>query len=617
LLMMLQLPGSAALSGFRLDKLLLRLRQSEPRVRQLSARYQHFVDLSEPLGTERRRLLERLLDDGGEAQPVSAATTAHHELVVLPRLGTVSPWSSKATDIVHVCGISEVRRVERGTLYRLGVDAALGEDELLRLGALLHDRMTETVHADLQSAEQLFTRPSAAPLSTIPIRRDGRTALEAADRRLSLALSREEMEYLLEAYARYGRDPTDVELMMFAQANSEHCRHKIFNAQFSVDGVAQPLSLFGMIKNTYARSPAGVLSAYKDNAAVIAGPIGQRFFADPLSRRYGYHQEPIDILAKVETHNHPTAISPFPGASTGAGGEIRDEGATGRGAKPKAGLTGFSVSNLHIPEFAQPWEAPPARSPRISSALDIMLDGPIGACAFNNEFGRPGILGYFRTFEQRVAGDPPGVTRGYHKPIMLAGGLGNIRRAQVDKGEVPAGANLVVLGGPALLIGLGGGAASSLGSGASSLDLDFASVQRGNPEMQRRAQEVIDRCWALGGDNPIRLIHDVGAGGSPTRCPRPWRTAGGAALSNCARCRPTKPACRHLSCGAMRRRNATYCASTTTDSSDSRSSARASAARMRSSGVPPATGVWSLPIAPSATGRWICRSTCCWACHRA
>jgi phosphoribosylformylglycinamidine synthase len=517
--MMLQLPGSAALSGFRLDKLLRRLREAELRVRGVSARYQHFVDLEEPLGGAQRQLLERLLDDGGVALPANAAAAAQHELLVLPRAGTVSPWSSKATDIAHVCGISAVRRIERGTLYRLDADGALRGDELLGLGALLHDRMTESVHADLRSAGQLFSRPSAAPLSTVPLGRDGRAALEAADRRLSLALSAEEIEYLLDAYARYGRDPTDVELMMFAQANSEHCRHKIFNAQFTVDGEVQPLSLFAMIKNTYARSPAGVLSAYQDNAAVIAGSIGQRFFADPATRRYAYHQEPIDILAKVETHNHPTAISPFPGASTGAGGEIRDEGATGRGAKPKAGLTGFSVSNLHIPDFPQPWEAPPARSPRISSPLEIMLDGPIGACAFNNEFGRPGILGYFRTFEQRVAGDPPGVTRGYHKPIMLAGGLGNIRRAQIDKGEVPRGARLVVLGGPALLIGLGGGAASSLGSGASSLDLDFASVQRGNPEMQRRAQEVIDCCWALGPDNPIRLIHDVGAGGLANAVP--------------------------------------------------------------------------------------------------
>ncbi|MBS0395338.1 MAG: phosphoribosylformylglycinamidine synthase, partial [Proteobacteria bacterium] len=340
-----------------------------------------------------------------------------------------------------------------------------------------------------------------------------------ADARLGLALSPDEIDYLCAAYARLGRDPTDVELMMFAQANSEHCRHKIFNADWVVDGEPQPKSLFAMIRNTHARSPAGVLSAYRDNAAVIEGSVAERLYAAPRGGAYAYEREPIDILMKVETHNHPTAISPFPGAATGSGGEIRDEGATGRGAKPKAGLTGFTVSNLRIPGFVQPWEGPESKSPRIASALEIMLEGPLGACAFNNEFGRPGINGYFRTFEQRVAGDPPGVTRGYHKPIMIAGGLGNIRRRHVEKADLPPGAKIVVLGGPAMLIGLGGGAASSVGSGASAADLDFASVQRGNPEMQRRAQEVIERCVALGDDNPILLIHDVGAGGLSNAVP--------------------------------------------------------------------------------------------------
>ncbi len=354
---------------------------------------------------------------------------------------------------------------------------------------------------------------------TIPLLATGRAALVEADRRLGLALSADEIDYLVDAYGRLARDPTDVEIMMFAQANSEHCRHKIFNASWTLDGETQDKSLFAMIRNTHAVSPQGVLSAYSDNAAVLAGPPGARLAPDPVSGVYGYVDEPIDILIKVETHNHPTAISPFPGAATGSGGEIRDEGATGRGGRPKAGLVGFSVSNLRIPSRVQPWEGEAAKSPRIASALDIMIEAPLGAAAFNNEFGRPNLAGYFRSFEQRLAGDPAGVVRGYHKPIMIAGGLGNLRREHVFKSEVPAGAHVVVLGGPAMLIGLGGGAASSLGSGASTEDLDFASVQRGNPEMQRRAQEVIDRCTALGADNPILLIHDVGAGGLSNAVP--------------------------------------------------------------------------------------------------
>jgi phosphoribosylformylglycinamidine synthase len=512
---MLLLPGALALSRFRLDKLLAALRLVDPRVASLTAHFQHFVDVGRPLSAAEARCLARLLES--DVAPEPPATGAR--LVVMPRAGTISPWSSKATDIAHVCGLDAVRRIERGTLFTLGPAAALGREALTRVAAVLHDRMTETVGFELDDARQLFVSEAPRRLTTVPLGSDGRAALVAADTHLGLALSPDEIDYLLAAYARLGRDPTDVELMMFAQANSEHCRHKIFNADWIVDGEREPKSLFAMIRNTTAQSPGGVLSAYRDNGAVIEGSSAERLTADPATGRYHYSREAVDIVIKVETHNHPTAIAPFPGAATGSGGEIRDEGATGRGAKPKAGLTGFTVSNLRIPGWAQPWEGPEARSPRIATPLQIMLDGPVGAAAFNNEFGRPGILGYFRTYEQRVAGDPPGVVRGYHKPIMIAGGLGNVRREHIDKAEVPPGAKLVVLGGPAMLIGLGGGAASSVGSGASSGDLDFASVQRGNPEMQRRAQEVIDRCWALGEDNPILLIHDVGAGGLSNAVP--------------------------------------------------------------------------------------------------
>ncbi len=437
----------------------------------------------------------------------------------MPRPGTISPWSSKATDIAHVCGLGAVLRIERGVEYSIGIDGRPDEAALHALAAPLHDRMTEAVLLDARQAAELFATHAPRPLAHIPLSTRGRDALVEADRALGLALSADEIDYLVAAYERLARDPTDVEIMMFAQANSEHCRHKIFNADWLIDGVAQPKSLFAMIRNTHAVSPAGVLSAYQDNAAVLEGPVGARLMADPGSGEYRYVEEPVDILIKVETHNHPTAISPFPGAATGSGGEIRDEGATGRGGKPKAGLVGFSVSNLCIPGRARPWEGTTGRPGRIASALEIMLDGPLGAAAFNNEFGRPNVAGYFRTLEQRVDGDPEGVLRGYHKPIMIAGGLGNLRREHVLKSEVPAGAHLVVLGGPAMLIGLGGGAASSVGSGASSEDLDFASVQRGNPEMQRRAQEVIDRATALGADNPILLVHDVGAGGLSNAVP--------------------------------------------------------------------------------------------------
>src|SRR4029079_4976371 len=395
------------------------------------------------------------------------------EIVIVPRFGTISPWSSKATDIAHVCGLDAVRRIERGIVWTLCAATPLTRAELEILAAPLFDRMTETALFARADAARLFAHEQTRPLRTVSLA-TGRAALVKANTELGLALSDDEIDYLVKNFAALKRDPTDVELMMFAQANSEHCRHKIFNDDWIIDGQKQPKSLFAMIRNTHAKNPRGVLSAYRDNASVIEGPLGKRYFPNPDNDVYGAIDEPIDILMKVETHNHPTAISPFPGAATGLGGEIRDEGATGRGAKPKAGLTGFPVSHLRIPGFEQPWEKAQGKPDRIVSALDIMIEGPIGGAAFNNEFGRPNICGYFRTFEQSAAGDPPHRMRGYHKPIMIAGGLGNVRRQHVEKSEIPVGAKIVVLGGPAMLIGLGGGAASSMGSGASSADLDFA-----------------------------------------------------------------------------------------------------------------------------------------------
>ncbi|MDX1649202.1 MAG: phosphoribosylformylglycinamidine synthase, partial [Myxococcota bacterium] len=448
----------------------------------------------------------------GEPPPVRGAS-----LLVVPRPGTVSPWSSKATDIARICGLApKLRRLERGVRWTVAADT----DGALAIAAdVLHDRMTETVLADMEEAPRLFARAEPAPLEHVDVLGTGRAALVEADRRLGLALAKDEIDYLVEGFRRLGRNPTDVELMMFAQANSEHCRHKIFNATFTVDGETKADSLFRMIRRTTERAPDGVLSAYHDNAAVLAGSEAGRFFPDPETGVYDAHPEPVHIAIKVETHNHPTAISPFPGAATGAGGEIRDEGATGRGAKPKAGLTGFAVSDLRLPDAARPWEDAAGRPPRLASPLDIMLEGPIGAAAFNNEFGRPALGGFFRSFEARVPGPGGEEHRGYHKPIMLAGGWGSVRPGHVDKADVPAGAKIVVLGGPALRIGIGGGAASSLTSGASEEELDFASVQRGNPEMQRRAQEVIDRCWARGDASPVLSIHDVGAGGLSNALP--------------------------------------------------------------------------------------------------
>ncbi|MBB3190649.1 phosphoribosylformylglycinamidine synthase [Halomonas cerina] len=521
---MLELRGAPALSAFRHAKLLAALRESVPEVEALYAEHVHFVDHEADLDDDEQRRLTQLLDYGPvreeEGRPEGQL------FLVVPRLGTQSPWSSKATDIARNCGLTRVRRIERGVAYRVKVEGTFSEAAFEQIQAALHDRMTETVLADASDAAKLFAHHAPAPLGSVDILKGGREALATANVALGLALAEDEIDYLVEAFRDLGRNPTDVELMMFAQANSEHCRHKIFNADWMIDGEAQPRSLFQMIKNTFERSPTDILSAYSDNAAVIRGSQAGRFFPMPLAglagerATYGMSREPIQMLMKVETHNHPTAIAPHPGAATGAGGEIRDEGATGIGGKPKAGLTGFTVSNLRIPEFVQPWEAFDYGKPeRIQSALQIMLEGPIGGAAFNNEFGRPNLAGVFRTYEQDALGSDGIERRGYHKPIMLAGGYGNIRDGHVEKGEIPVGGQLIVMGGPSMLIGLGGGAASSMASGASSADLDFASVQRDNPELERRAQEVIDRCWALGESNPIRFIHDVGAGGLSNALP--------------------------------------------------------------------------------------------------
>lgn len=521
---MLELRGAPALSAFRHTRLLTVLRERVPEVEALSAHYVHFIDHHEELSDASQERLTQLLDYGTHT---STETPPQSErFLVVPRLGTQSPWSSKATDIAHNCGLSEIRRIERGIDYRVGFSATPSEESLAVLAGLLHDRMTETVLNDASDAARLFVHHAPAPLGSVDILNSGRDALVTANRELGLALADDEVDYLVDAFNELQRNPTDVELMMFAQANSEHCRHKIFNADWVIDGEPQSHSLFKMIKNTFATSPDNVLSAYSDNAAVIKGSQAGRFYATPLTGAederalYGTHQEPIHILMKVETHNHPTAIAPFPGAATGSGGEIRDEGATGIGGKPKAGLSGFTVSNLRIPEFVQPWEAFDYGKPeRMQSALAIMLEGPIGGAAFNNEFGRPNLNGYFRTYEQDTLNEGGIERRGFHKPIMLAGGYGNIRAQHVQKGDIPVGGKLIVMGGPAMLIGLGGGAASSMSSGTSSADLDFASVQRENPEIERRAQEVIDRCWSLGDKNPIRFIHDVGAGGLSNALP--------------------------------------------------------------------------------------------------
>ncbi|QYM77912.1 phosphoribosylformylglycinamidine synthase [Horticoccus luteus] len=521
---MLILRGSPALSSFRLRKLLDTLVAAGVPARAVSAEFVHVVDTSAPLSPAEDSILQKLLTYGPTR---AAAPVAGLVQIVAPRPGTISPWSSKATDIAHICGLAAVQRIERAIAYTIQLDNAalepplhvLAPATLTALRSLLHDRMTQAVFNDVDCLAALFRHETPRPVATIPVLAAGRAALVAANRTLGLALADDEIDYLVQAFTALRRDPHDVELMMFAQANSEHCRHKIFNATWEIDGAPRDRSLFQMIKNTYALHSDGILSAYKDNAAVLTGSRGGRFFVDPHSGEYAAHTEDIHLLIKVETHNHPTAISPFPGAATGSGGEIRDEGATGRGGKPKAGLVGFTVSNLRLPGALQPWEKDFGKPGRIVSALDIMIEGPLGAAAFNNEFGRPAINGYFRTFEQQVPGANGSELRGYHKPIMLAGGLGNIRPDDVRKGDIRPGDHLIVLGGPAMLIGLGGGAASSMASGTGSEDLDFASVQRDNAEMERRCQEVIDRCWALGPDNPIAFIHDVGAGGVSNALP--------------------------------------------------------------------------------------------------
>ncbi len=537
----LTIEGGRALSAFRAERLVAELVAQGLAVRAIDARFVHLVASSRPLLESERARLDALLtygDGAGDGTRDATAKAAKGEsFVVLPRLGTLSPWASKATDIAHRCGLDAVERIERGVVYAVGIKAglfgrgAIDAADRIRIGDALHDRMTEVVVDAGFDLARSFDRVDAAPMEIVPLATRGRGALVAADEALGLALSTDEIDYLVDAFGKLGRDPTDVELMMFAQANSEHCRHKIFNASWTVDGVPQARTLFAMIRHTEAVSPQNTIVAYADNAAIMEGGFAERWFpgADGV---YAPHVEPVHVVMKVETHNHPTAIAPFPGASTGAGGEIRDEGATGRGAKPKAGVTGFAVSNLALPDATRAWERSIGRPARIASPLEIMTEGPLGAAAFNNEFGRPNLAGCFRVFEQRV-GD---VEYGYHKPIMIAGGLGNIRDTHSAKADLPDGALLVQIGGPGLRIGIGGGAASSMATGANNVALDFDSVQRGNPEMQRRAQEVIDRCWQLArvdpGDadphdaNPILSIHDVGAGGLSNAFPELVEGAG-------------------------------------------------------------------------------------------
>ncbi len=522
----LKLSGGDALSAFRAQRLLPVLRAAAPGVTAVSASYVHFVASTRELTADEIQRLEALLDYGDPAKADAEGT----EFLTVPRLGTISPWASKATDIVHNCGIDAVERIERGVSYR--VAGTMTDAEKTAVAKCLFDRMTETVLADGTDPAVLFTDVPGKPMAVVDVKAGGRAALEKANGEMGLALSEDEIAYLVEAFTKQGRNPTDVELMMFAQANSEHCRHKIFNAEFTIDGVKQEKTLFGMIRETHKKSPRGTIIAYSDNAAVFEGPTVPRLYTrptaeDPVGSVFTERLEPVHTVFKVETHNHPTAICPFPGASTGSGGEIRDEGATGRGAKPKAGLCGFTVSALHLPDAPQTWEndsntvtgektdAVYGAPSRIATPLSIMTEGPIGAAAFNNEFGRPNILGYFRAFEAHIGAE----RYGYHKPIMLAGGIGNIRDDQTAKQTLPSGTLMIVLGGPGMRIGLGGGAASSMTTGSNAESLDFDSVQRGNPEMERRAQEVIDRCWASGAENPILAIHDVGAGGLSNAMP--------------------------------------------------------------------------------------------------
>ena len=511
---LLSLRGRHALSSFRVAKLVSSL--TATRVSAITAAYWHFVHASRVLSASERATLDRVLCYGPRDQGHGHSDNGGELLLVIPRPGTVSPWASKATDIAHNCGLTAIDRIERGVAYRVATrdGAPLGAADRAAVLPLVHDRMTETVCATLADAVRLFATVAPAPLAEIDLIGGGRDAIVAANAELGLALAADEIDYLTASFLRAGRNPTDVELMMFAQINSEHCRHKIFNADWIIDGKRAPQSLFAMIRQTHRANPQGTVVAYEDNAAVMEGAVARRFYPR-TDGRYAARAEPTQVLMKVETHNHPTAIAPFPGAATGSGGEIRDEGATGIGARPKAGLTGFTVSNLRIPSLPQPWESDYGKPDRIASPLAIMLDGPIGGASFNNEFGRPNLLGYFRTFEQQVAGE----VRGYHKPIMIAGGVGNVAARDAKKRALSEDDLLIQLGGPGMRIGLGGGAASSMAGGDNTADLDFDSVQRGNAEIERRAQEVIDRCWQLGDDNPIVSIHDVGAGGLSNALP--------------------------------------------------------------------------------------------------
>ena len=532
---MLVFTGHHALSDFRQEKYLKSIQSVFPGCHSVMARHLYFLDVIDVPNPQQIGILEHLLEaeatTGTFSLAVDSSSDQFVSRIVVPRIGTISPWSTKATDILHHCGMKKVRRVERGVNWIIGhaqgTQAMLSDEaSIASLESLVFDPMTESVLSEPQHAVQLFEKAAPRPLAVIDILANGFAALQKANTDFGFALSEPEQYYLVEQFTRLGRNPTDVELMMFAQVNSEHCRHKIFNADWTIDGVCRPNSLFSMIRQTHAINGAGTLTAYSDNAAVIEGKPSSRFSPDPVDRVYRFQREPVHFTVKVETHNHPTAISPFPGAATGSGGEIRDEGATGRGGKPKAGLVGYTVSHLRIPDFQQPWEQKEMCPDRIASPLQIMLEGPIGAASFNNEFGRPNITGYFRTFESAVPGVDNTYRLGYHKPIMLAGGLGNIREQHVKKQAIPPGAPIVVLGGATMLIGLGGGAASSVASGESTEWLDFASVQRGNPEMQRRCQEVIDSCCAMGKDNPILSIHDVGAGGLCNALPELMHDAG-------------------------------------------------------------------------------------------
>lgn len=503
----LPLRGVTALSDFRVEKLLQKAAALGLPEVKLSSEFWYFAGSEKALDAATVEKLQALL----AAQSVEQTPKAReglHLFLVTPRLGTISPWASKATNIAENCGLAGIERIERGMAVWL--EGRLNDEQKQQWAALLHDRMTESVLPDFQTASKLFHHLESETFSGVDVLGGGKEALVKANTEMGLALSADEIDYLVENYQALQRNPSDVELMMFAQANSEHCRHKIFNADFILNGEKQPKSLFGMIRDTHNAHPEGTVVAYKDNSSVIEGAKIERFYPNAAENQgYRFHEEDTHIIMKVETHNHPTAIAPFAGAATGAGGEIRDEGATGKGSRPKAGLTGFTVSNLNIPDLKQPWEQDYGKPEHISSPLDIMIEGPIGGAAFNNEFGRPNLLGYFRTFEEKFDGQ----VRGYHKPIMIAGGLGSIQAQQTHKDEIPEGALLIQLGGPGMLIGLGGGAASSMDTGTNDASLDFNSVQRGNPEIERRAQEVIDRCWQLGGKNPIISIHDVGAGG--------------------------------------------------------------------------------------------------------